>query len=90
MNDNEMFNKNVDLETAFMQYALSHPEILDELPTDFQLVILPDDDPVLAKRNEELLKTQNFGQPVVAVRLNSPKPAQLRVFPPRGKVLAAA
>ncbi len=88
MTDKEMLNKNMDLETAFMQYILDHPEILDTLPTDFQLLILPDDDPILAKRNEELLKTQNFGKPVVVVRMKTPEPAKMRVFPPRVKILA--
>lgn len=58
MTDKEMFDKNTDLLTAFMQYTLSHPEILDGLPDDFQLVILPDDDPELARRNRELLESK--------------------------------
>lgn len=90
MTNEEMFNKNLDLETAFMQYVLDHPEILDTLPSDFQLVILPEDDPELAKRNEALLKSRNFGKPVVVVRMKSPEPAKLRVFPPKVKVLATA
>ena len=91
MTDNEMFNKNIDLQTAFMQYALAHPEILDKLPSDYQLVILPEDDPELARRNQELLKKQKPGdKPIVVVRMKSPQPAKLRVYPPRVKVLAPA
>jgi len=90
MTDEEMFNKNLDLHTAFMQYILDHPKFLDRLPSDFHLVILPEDDPALAKRNRDLLKTQNFGKPVVVVRMKSPKPAKMRVFRPKIQVLAAA
>jgi hypothetical protein len=91
MTDEEMFRKNVDLQTAFMQYALNHPEILDKLPADYQLVIIPEDDSELARRNEELLKTQQAGnKPMVIVRMKSPEPARLRVFPPKVQVLAHA
>lgn len=51
MTDEEMFQKNVDLQTAFIQHTLSHPEILDKLPRNYQLIILPADDPELLRRN---------------------------------------
>lgn len=91
MTDQELFNKNMDLQTAFMQYILDHPKILDTLPSDFQLVILPEDDPALAKRNQELFETyKHDSKPVVVVRMKSPEPPKMRVFRPKIKVLAAA
>ncbi|MDE3089512.1 MAG: hypothetical protein KGJ80_09030 [Chloroflexota bacterium] len=90
MNDQEMFNRNLELETAFNQYILEHPEILDRLPSDFHLVIFPEDDPELANRNQALLESQNFGKPVVVVRMKSPKPAKMRAFRPKIQVLTAA
>lgn len=90
MNQTEIVERNMDLENVFIQYVFDHPEILDTLPEDFQLVILPEDDPELAKRNQALLESQNFGKPVVIVRMKSPKPAKMRVFRPKIQVLAAA
>lgn len=90
MNDNEMARRNIDLNAAFMQYALDHPEILDTLPPDFQLVVLPEDDPELARRNQELLKRHDFAKPVVLVRMKTPKPAKMRVYKPKVQVLEHA
>ena len=90
MTNEEMGNKNTDLENVFIQYILDHSDFLDTLPSDFQLVILPEDDPELAKKNHELLKTQNFGKPIVVVRMKTPKPAKMRVSRPKVQVLAAA
>lgn len=91
MTDEEMFQKNVDLQTAFMQYTLDHPEILDQLPDDFRLVILPEDDPELARRNNELLKIQgDKDKPVVVVRMRTPKPTKRRVPAPKVEVLLQA
>jgi hypothetical protein len=39
MTDDEMFERNLELQTAFMQYLSDHPDILDRLPDDFRLVI---------------------------------------------------
>ncbi|HZQ07421.1 MAG TPA: DUF5647 family protein [Anaerolineae bacterium] len=90
MTDQELFQRNMDLQTAFIQYTLSHPEILDKLPTDYQLVILPEDEPELVRRNQELLEKQKFNKPIVVVRMKSPEPAKLKVFPPKVQILTAA
>jgi len=53
-----------------MQYILAHPEILDRLPANFELVILPDDDPEIRGYNLELLSAYGSeGKPVVFARL---------------------
>lgn len=90
MTHDEMLQRNIDLETAFGQYVLEHPEILDTLPKDFQLLILPDDDPELARRNQELLEQQNFGKPIVVVRMTSTETSKLRIYPPNAPVLLTA
>jgi hypothetical protein len=41
MTDDEMFERNLELQTAFMRYILDQPDILDQLPDDFRLIILP-------------------------------------------------
>jgi hypothetical protein len=70
MRDDEMFELNVDLQAAFMQYIIARPDVLDQLPDNFRLVILSDDDPALTWRNLELLKEQgDTDKPIVIVRM---------------------
>jgi hypothetical protein len=65
-----------------MQYLLDKPQVIGSLPDNFELVILPDDDPALRRYNLELLETFDAGdKPVVFVRLKSARtamPSQLR------------
>jgi hypothetical protein len=54
-----------------MRFLLNQPQILDRLPQDFRLVLLPDDDPELARYNFDLLGQDAYSeQPVVFVRLS--------------------
>ncbi len=72
MRDDKIFEFNVDLQAAFMQYVIAQPGVLDQLPDDFQLVILSDDDPELSWRNLELLKEQgDADKPIVIVRMRT-------------------
>jgi hypothetical protein len=41
MKRESVVRKNLDLLDEFMKYAFDHPEILDEIPRDQTLVILP-------------------------------------------------
>jgi len=77
-----MFERNVDLQAAFMQYVMTRPDVLDQLPDDFQLVILSDDDPELSWRNLELLKEQgDADKPIVLVRMRTQEPMDLTAQP---------
>ncbi len=91
MTDEEMFHQNVDLQSAFDQYVLDHPRLLERLPPDFRLLILPDDDPELASRNMELFHARQDGnKPTVVVHMRTPKSPRLRVCVPRIEMLATA
>jgi hypothetical protein len=84
MTDDEMFERNLELQTAFMRYILDQPDILDQLPDDFRLIILPDDDPELGQRNLELLGGQgDSDRPVVIARMRTRRPLDLRIRPPQ-------
>ncbi len=62
--------KNLDLLDEFMKYAFDHPDILDEVPRDASLVILPEGDLSLEKENRRILKKLKArGEEVVAVKL---------------------
>ena len=74
--------RNIALFGEVMQYLLNKPQIIESLPDNFELVILPDDDPVLRRYNLELLNAFDIAdKPVVFVRLKSSRtavPDQLR------------
>ena len=70
----EVVKRNIDLHSAFMQYILDHPKLLDELPTDFRLIILPEDDPELTAYNLALLDQRPpKGKPLIFVRMRMGK-----------------
>jgi hypothetical protein len=46
-------NKNLDLLNEFMKYVFDNPEILEMIPPDAELVILPIDDPELYEYNKK-------------------------------------
>ena len=72
--------KNLELHAEWMRYLLEHPEAMDQIPEGAQVVILPTDDPELARENEKTLVTaQAQGIPVVLVRIPSPKPPPVQI-----------
>lgn len=74
MSKEAIVRKNLDLLDEFMKYAFDHPEILDELPRDASLVILPDGDQALERENRKTLtRLKAKGEEVVAVKLKVPK-----------------
>jgi len=84
MTDDEMFERNLELQTVFMQYLFDHPDILDRLPDDFRLIILPDDDSELGQRNLELLGRQgDSDKPLIIARMRTRRPLDLKVSPPQ-------
>jgi hypothetical protein len=84
MSDDEVFETNVDLQAAFMQYVMDRPDVLDQLPDDFHVVMLLDDDPALSWRNLELLKEQSdTDKPIVIVRMRTRELVDLMTHPPQ-------
>jgi len=79
----DMAERNLDLVTSVMRFILDQPQMLDRLPPDFRLVLLPDDDPELSRYNFELLaQDSDPEQPVVFVRLTLHSP-NLSARPPQ-------
>lgn len=76
MTEDELVGKNLILAAEFDRYILEHPECSESIPPNAQIVLLPEDDPELSRRNLELSKAQREpGQPVVYVRIE-------RLLPP--------
>ena len=77
-----VIERNIALLGDVMRYLLSEPQLFASLPENFELVILPDDDPVLRRYNLELVNAyESAGKPIVFVRTKAartPDPARLR------------
>ncbi len=72
MKKESVVRKNLDLLDEFMKYAFDHPDILDEMPRDAALVILPEGDPSLQRENRKMLKRlKTKGEEVVALKLKA-------------------
>jgi hypothetical protein len=64
--------RNITLTGELMRYLLEHPHLFNSLPENFELVILPDDDPEMRTYNLELLdKYGSEGKPIVFARLTT-------------------
>jgi len=75
MTEQEIFSKNLILSTEFDRYVLEHPEITEKIPSNTQIVFLPEDDPGLCRINLEIAERQREeGQQVVYVHIGSISP----------------
>jgi len=85
MGRNDLTKRNLDLLDDFMRYAFEHPGILDQIPQDAQLVILPVDDPELSTENRQMASMLCArGEKVVLIKLKKPE-----VYPPELELLTA-
>ena len=85
MEKDDLTKRNLDLLDDFMRYAFDHPAILDQIPQDVQVVILPADDPELSKENRQragMLCAR--GEKVVLIKLKKPE-----LYPPELELLTA-
>jgi len=74
MKTESVVKKNLDLLDEFMKYAFDHPDVLEEVPQDGTLVLLPDGDPALERQNRKTLRQlRASGDEVVAMRLKATK-----------------
>ena len=85
MNRRNSIYKNIVLNTEFNKYLAEHPQVADRIPDNALVVILPDDDPALCRKNLALARRhRERNQAVVYVRIKKlappPKP---RLVQPR-------
>jgi hypothetical protein len=71
----DVVERNIALVGDVMKYLINQVDIFASLPDNFELIILPDDDPEIRQYNLDLLSTfGSEGKPVVFARINrSPK-----------------
>ncbi|MBI3754030.1 MAG: hypothetical protein HY266_08330 [Deltaproteobacteria bacterium] len=70
MTREELFRKNQQLSTEFELYLLEHPEVEEKIPDNAMVVLLPEYDKELAKKNMGLAEdSRESGQKIVYVRV---------------------
>ena len=83
MDHDTLVKKNLDLHAEWMRYLFDHPEAMDQIPEGAQVVIIPTDEPEVARENAHTLAAaRGRGIPVVIVHMPFPKPIipQIEVF----------
>jgi len=67
--------RNLDLLNEFMKYAFDNPEVMDKIPPEAELVILPVDDQQLLDYNRKTAdKMFSQGKTVVLIKMKQPEP----------------
>lgn len=78
MTEKELFEKNQKLSTEFDLYLLEHPELLEKIPENALIVLLPEFDKELKEKNLEMAKLhKEKGQPVVYVKVQKMRASRL-------------
>ena len=74
MKKNSAVKKNLDLLNEFMKYAFDNPNVLEKIPPEAELVILPIDDQELCKYNRKMAnKMFSQGKKIVIVKMKKPE-----------------
>lgn len=88
MADDEVMEKNLTLSFEFSLYVAQHPEFARQIPPNSRVVLLPGDDPELARINQETAeRAARFddepNRPVVYIAFDRLLPARSRLDHPR-------
>jgi len=74
MKKEQAVKKNLDLLNEFMKYAFENPKVLEDIPPEAELVILPIDDSELYEYNRKAAdKMMSKGKKVVCVKMKKPE-----------------
>ena len=66
--------KNLELLNEFRKQAFDYPEVMDKIPPEAELVILPTDDKQMYDYNKKIADTMHSqGKTIVLVKLARPK-----------------
>ena len=66
--------KNLDLLNEFMKYAFENPKVLEGIPPEAELIILPINDPELYEYNKKAAaKILSHGGEIVFVKMKKPR-----------------
>ncbi len=74
MRKDQAIKKNLDLLNEFMKFVFENPDILERIPPEAELVILPIDDPKLSEYNKKVAdKKLAQGGKIIFVKMRKPR-----------------
>ncbi len=74
MKKKQAVKKNLDLLNEFMKYAFENPKVLEDIPPEAELIILPTDDLELYEYNKKIAnKMVSKGKKIVCVKMEKPE-----------------
>ena len=80
MRKEDLFEKNHILGVEFDRYLLEHPELLEQIPENAEVYLLPEEDPELSQENLKIAETQRTkGARIVLVRIGKLSPPRSRL-----------
>jgi hypothetical protein len=89
MTEQDLFLKNLKLSREFDLYLIEHPDVAERIPANALIVLLPEDDPELCAKNQELARVRREpDQPIVSVRVGALTPPRSRLVNPTVEVAA--
>ena len=88
MNKKSFAYKNIVLNTEFNKYLAEHPRVADKIPDNALVVLLPEDDPALCRKNLALARRHRVRRlAIVHVRIKKlAPPPKSRLIQPRLKI----
>ncbi len=67
---NDVVEQNISLTEEVMRYLLDNPQVFESLPDNFEMIVVPENDPEMSAYNLSLLdKFENDGKKVVLARV---------------------
>ncbi len=87
MNPDEVMEKNLTYSFEFSLYVMQNPDLADQIPPNSRIVLLPGDDPELARINREAAEAASRlddvpNRPVIYVAFDRLAPARSRLEHP--------
>jgi len=74
MKKEQAIKKNLDFLNEFMKYVFENPKVLEGIPPEAELIILPIDDPELYEYNKKAAdRMMSKGGKVVFVKMKKPE-----------------
>ena len=84
-NRETIVEKNIILSFEFERYILEHPEVLEQIPYEAEIVLLPKDDPELYHINLEAAQKElspEDAPPIVYIEIDALAPPRSRLINP--------
>ncbi|MBN1887887.1 MAG: hypothetical protein JW850_07840 [Thermoflexales bacterium] len=82
-NHETIAEKNIALSFEFERYVQEHPNLLEQIPNNAEIVLLPKDDPELYRLNLAAAQQASNAGNIIYVEVEAVAPARSRLVNPR-------